>query len=168
VFVTGIRQNTNHMFAGVDDPSWTPQRALATPALAIGESQAACATHVWRDPDQGMWEARGKPQHYVSSNLMCWVALDRASKLAQIRGDPDAAATWRATAEEIRTDCPDSRRQAAKGVCKTRTQSAKNFPFFERKGHIDVLFKLTACGRRATNRRLDGIASRASIYPDVG
>jgi alpha,alpha-trehalase len=70
----------------------------------IVESQAACATRVWRDPDQGIWEARGKPQHYVSSKLMCWVALDRASKLAQIRGDPDAAATWRATAEEIRTD----------------------------------------------------------------
>ncbi len=67
-------------------------------------SQAACATRVWRDPDQGIWEARGKPQHYVSSKLMCWVALDRASKLAQIRSDPDAAATWRATADEIRTD----------------------------------------------------------------
>src|SRR5712691_9788530 len=70
----------------------------------IVESQAACATRVWRDPDQGIWEARGKPQHYVSSKLMCWVALDRASKLAQIRGDPDAAATWRATADEIQTD----------------------------------------------------------------
>jgi GH15 family glucan-1,4-alpha-glucosidase len=70
----------------------------------IVESQAACATRVWRDPDQGIWEARGKPQHYVSSKLMCWVALDRASKLAQVRGDPDAAATRRATADEIRAD----------------------------------------------------------------
>ena len=39
-------------------------------------------------PDQGIWEARGEPQHYVSSKLMCWVALDRAAKLAGIRGDP--------------------------------------------------------------------------------
>src|SRR6266403_2490909 len=70
----------------------------------IVQTQAECATKVWRDPDQGIWEARGKPQHYVSSKLMCWVALDRASKLAQIRGDPDAAATWRATADQIRTD----------------------------------------------------------------
>jgi alpha,alpha-trehalase len=70
----------------------------------IVESQAACATRVWRDPDQGIWEARGKPRHYVSSKLMCWVALDRASKLAQIRGDPDAAARWRATADEIQVD----------------------------------------------------------------
>src|SRR3954464_16017554 len=38
--------------------------------------QAACATQVWREPDQGIWEARGAPQHYVSSKLVCWVALD--------------------------------------------------------------------------------------------
>jgi len=70
----------------------------------IVKSQAECATRVWRNPDQGIWEARGKPQHYVSSKLMCWVALDRASALAEIRGDPKAAATWRATADEIRAD----------------------------------------------------------------
>jgi GH15 family glucan-1,4-alpha-glucosidase len=59
---------------------------------------------VWRDPDQGIWEARGTPQHYVSSKLMCWVALDRAAKLAEIRGDPDLQTTWSATADEIRAD----------------------------------------------------------------
>ena len=53
----------------------------------IVQSQAECATAVWREPDQGIWEARGKPQHYVSSKLMGWVALDRAAKLAEIRGD---------------------------------------------------------------------------------
>ncbi len=70
----------------------------------IVESQAECATKVWRDPDQGIWEARGAPQHYVSSKLMGWVALDRAAQLAAIRGDPDSAARWQATAEEIRAD----------------------------------------------------------------
>ncbi len=68
------------------------------------KSQAACATAAWRDPDQGIWEARGKPQHYVSSKLMCWVALDRASKLAAIRDDSKLQAEWGATAEEIRAD----------------------------------------------------------------
>ncbi|MEA2208686.1 MAG: alpha,alpha-trehalase, partial [Solirubrobacteraceae bacterium] len=33
------------------------------------QAQAACATSVWREPDQGIWEARGKPRHYVSSKL---------------------------------------------------------------------------------------------------
>jgi alpha,alpha-trehalase len=70
----------------------------------IVESQAECATRVWREPDQGIWEARGAPQHYVSSKLMGWVALDRAAELAEIRGDPEKAERWRATAEEIRAD----------------------------------------------------------------
>ena len=68
------------------------------------ESQAACATAAWREPDQGIWEARGKPQHYVSSKLMGWVALDRAARLAQIRNDEALADKWRSTADEIRED----------------------------------------------------------------
>jgi GH15 family glucan-1,4-alpha-glucosidase len=68
------------------------------------QTQAECATKVWRDPDQGIWEARGDPQHYVSSKLMCWVALDRASKLAEIRGDPKSRDEWRGTADEIRAN----------------------------------------------------------------
>jgi alpha,alpha-trehalase len=70
----------------------------------IVHAQAECATAVWREPDQGIWEARGEPQHYVSSKLMGWVALDRAAKLAEIRGDPELRATWAATAQEIRAD----------------------------------------------------------------
>jgi alpha,alpha-trehalase len=70
----------------------------------IVESQAECAARVWREPDQGIWEARGEPQHYVSSKLMCWVALDRAAELAGIRGDSELQAKWGATAEEIRAD----------------------------------------------------------------
>ena len=70
----------------------------------IVETQAECATKVWQNTDQGIWEARGEPQHYVSSKLMCWVALDRAAKLAEIRGDRERQASWAATAEEIRAD----------------------------------------------------------------
>jgi GH15 family glucan-1,4-alpha-glucosidase len=70
----------------------------------IVESQTECAMRVWREPDQGIWEARGSPQHYVSSKLMSWVALDRAAKLAEIRGDPELQGTWRSTADGIRAD----------------------------------------------------------------
>jgi alpha,alpha-trehalase len=70
----------------------------------IVQAQAECATQVWRNPDQGIWEARGEPKQYVSSKLMCWVALDRAAKLAEIRGDPAMQETWRATADEIKDD----------------------------------------------------------------
>ena len=68
------------------------------------QSQAECAKAVWREPDQGIWEARGAPQHYVSSKLMCWVAMDRAGKLAEIRGEPRLAASWKETAAEIKAD----------------------------------------------------------------
>jgi GH15 family glucan-1,4-alpha-glucosidase len=68
------------------------------------QSQAQCAITQWRDPDQGIWEARGNPQHYVSSKLMGWVALDRAARLARIRNEEDLAELWAKTAEEIRDD----------------------------------------------------------------
>jgi GH15 family glucan-1,4-alpha-glucosidase len=70
----------------------------------IVQSQAACATKVWRDPDQGIWEARGEPKHYVSSKLMGWVALDRAAQLAAVAGEPKLEAQWRSTAQEIHAD----------------------------------------------------------------
>jgi GH15 family glucan-1,4-alpha-glucosidase len=100
-------QRQNDVFGAVLDSillHTRRSRRLPRRLWPIVEAQAACATRVWRDPDQGIWEARGKPQHYVSSKLMCWVALDRASRLAEIRGDPSMAATWRATADEIRAD----------------------------------------------------------------
>ncbi len=68
------------------------------------QSQAGCATAVWQQPDQGIWEARGAPQHYVSSKIMCWVAMDRASRLAEIRGDDAAKSEWAGVADEIRAD----------------------------------------------------------------
>jgi GH15 family glucan-1,4-alpha-glucosidase len=100
-------QRQNDVFGAVLDSILVHTRSserLPRRLWPIVASQAECATKVWREPDQGIWEARGAPQHYVSSKLMGWVALDRAAKLAEIRGDPDQAETWRATAEEIRAD----------------------------------------------------------------
>jgi GH15 family glucan-1,4-alpha-glucosidase len=70
----------------------------------LAKAQAENAIKVWREPDQGIWEARGKPQHYVSSKLMCWVAMDRAAKLAAIRGEPDLETNWAAIAGDIKAD----------------------------------------------------------------
>ena len=70
----------------------------------IIQAQAECATLVWQNPDQGIWEARGAPQHYVSSKLMCWVALDRAAELAGIRGESELEGRWRETADAIKAD----------------------------------------------------------------
>ncbi len=56
----------------------------------------------WREPDQGIWEIRGEPRHFVYSKVMAWVALDRVIKLAELddrEGDLDG---WRAARDEIR------------------------------------------------------------------
>ena len=70
----------------------------------VVQAQAECAIKVWGNPDQGIWEARGAPKHYVSSKLMCWVAMDRAAQLAAMRGDSDLESAWRVTADEISED----------------------------------------------------------------
>ena len=97
-------------------------RSCSTPAAASGcpggcgrlwRHRPSAPPTVWQQPDQGIWEARGAPQHYVSSKLMCWVALDRAAKLAEIRGHRELPA-------EVGCDCrgdqgrhPRARRQRA-------------------------------------------------------
>ncbi len=58
----------------------------------------------WKEPDRGIWEVRGEPQHFTSSKVMCWVALDRGSKLAELQGEKSYAQQWRAIAEEIKAD----------------------------------------------------------------
>ena len=100
-------QRQNDVFGAVLDSILLHTRRssrLPRALWPIVHNQAECATGVWRNPDQGIWEARGAPQHYVSSKLMCWVALDRAAKLAEIRGDPQQQKTWAQTADEIRDD----------------------------------------------------------------
>ena len=58
----------------------------------------------WREPDSGIWEVRGEPQHFTSSKLMCWVALDRGARLALLRDEVDLAKRWQEAAEEIHAD----------------------------------------------------------------
>ena len=57
----------------------------------------------WRETDNGMWEVRGARQHFVSSKLMCWVALDRAARLAEDRSD-SRSARWRQEADTVKAD----------------------------------------------------------------
>jgi GH15 family glucan-1,4-alpha-glucosidase len=60
-----------------------------------------CAT--WRRPDRGIWEVRMEPRHFTHSKAMCWVALDRAIRLAERGTLPRARLPrWRAEATEIR------------------------------------------------------------------
>jgi alpha,alpha-trehalase len=62
------------------------------------------AIQAWSEPDQGIWEARGDPKHYVSSKLMIWVAVDRGARLARKQGDDDLARRWERIAEQVREE----------------------------------------------------------------
>ena len=100
-------QRQNDVFGAVLDSILLHSRRserLPRRLMPIMKAQADCATRVWREPDQGIWEARSAPQHYVSSKLMSWVALDRASELAEMRGNPELSKQYRTTADEIHAD----------------------------------------------------------------
>jgi GH15 family glucan-1,4-alpha-glucosidase len=62
------------------------------------------AARRWRDPDQSIWEMRGAARHYTYSKVMCWVALDRGSRLAALRGESVLAQRWWQIALEIHAD----------------------------------------------------------------
>ena len=55
----------------------------------------------WQRPDEGMWEVRGGRRHFVSSKLMCWVAMDRGLRLAQKRSFPADRTRWLQVRDQI-------------------------------------------------------------------
>jgi GH15 family glucan-1,4-alpha-glucosidase len=55
----------------------------------------------WQRPDEGMWEVRGGRRHFVSSKLMCWVAMDRGLRLAQKRSFPADRPRWLQVRDQI-------------------------------------------------------------------
>ncbi len=68
------------------------------------ERQVEEAVEHWREPDAGIWESRGAPQHFTSSKIMCWVACDRGARLAEVLDKPELAQRWSAEAEAIKAD----------------------------------------------------------------
>jgi GH15 family glucan-1,4-alpha-glucosidase len=58
-------------------------------------------TTVWEQPDQGMWEVRGGPQHFTYSKVMAWVAIDRAIKSAEEFRRDGVVTEWRALRDKI-------------------------------------------------------------------
>jgi GH15 family glucan-1,4-alpha-glucosidase len=61
------------------------------------------STH-WEKPDKGIWEIRYDEQHFVLSKVMSWVAMDRASKIAQLLNKNLYSQTWRGVANDIKED----------------------------------------------------------------
>jgi GH15 family glucan-1,4-alpha-glucosidase len=77
---------------------------LTGPVQQLLVALANRAGDSWQDPDAGMWEARDAERHYVSSKVMCWVALDRATELAPMLGDGADASRWSSARDDIRAE----------------------------------------------------------------
>ncbi|MEL7270930.1 MAG: glycoside hydrolase family 15 protein [Bacteroidota bacterium] len=58
----------------------------------------------WQEPDKGIWEFRGEDQHFTFSKVLCWVAIDRAIKVAQIFGKSRKIEKWTTLEQEIKND----------------------------------------------------------------
>ena len=68
---------------------------------AVAKIADYVASH-WREPDCGIWEVRSGPRHFTHSKAMCWVALDRAVKLAREGLIRDRSERWASEAAAIR------------------------------------------------------------------
>ena len=58
----------------------------------------------WQKPDKGIWEIRTEDKHFTFSKVLCWVAIDRAIKIAQIVNMYEYATEWQFLADEIKQD----------------------------------------------------------------
>ena len=70
----------------------------------------------WREPDKGLWEVRGDPQHFVHSKVMCWVAVDRGIRLAEEGLRQAPLRRWRKARDEIRSAIEKDGYDAKRGV----------------------------------------------------
>jgi GH15 family glucan-1,4-alpha-glucosidase len=59
-------------------------------------------TERWRQPDRGIWEVRGDPRSFVSSQVMAWVAVDRGIRLVEDSGFAADVDRWRQVRDDIR------------------------------------------------------------------
>ncbi|MFE6502065.1 glycoside hydrolase family 15 protein [Kitasatospora sp. NPDC057738] len=65
------------------------------------ERMAEWVASNWHRPDEGIWEIRGRKQHFVHSKLQCWVALDRTLRISTRRGFPLDSGRMTAARDEI-------------------------------------------------------------------
>ncbi len=101
-------QRQNDVWGALLDSIYLHLKALRSASTLADQQmiryQVEAAIEAWPHPDQGIWESRGEPRHYVSSKLMIWVAVDRGARLARSLGFEEFAVGWEQTAERIREE----------------------------------------------------------------
>ena len=93
------------VYGSVLDAIWLYVQDVGHVDGDTGKEIAKIADYVaehWRERDSGIWEVRAETTHFTQSKALCWVALDRACKLAERGLIPDRTDRWSAAADEIR------------------------------------------------------------------
>jgi GH15 family glucan-1,4-alpha-glucosidase len=115
-------QSQHDVWGALLDSIYLHEKALrgsGTPAdrKLIGE-QVEAAIAAWPSPDQGIWEARGEPRHYVSSKLMIWVAVDRGARLARWIPEDEMPEGWRGVAERWQAKADEFKAELLERGCR--------------------------------------------------
>ncbi len=102
-------QRQNDVWGALLDAIYVNRLAIASQGVSAEQRQLVLrlvneAIDAWPEPDQGIWEARGEPKHYVSSMLMIWVAVDRGARMVAEFGSTEAATSLRETADRIKDE----------------------------------------------------------------
>ena len=107
--LSAVYRLSDHVFddASRVGPMASPDKWGAPPDLAPATRRffvqlADTAARRWQEKDQGLWEIRGEPRHFLYSKLMCWVALDRGVALADRLDASDRVEAWKHTQAQIR------------------------------------------------------------------
>jgi alpha,alpha-trehalase len=105
-----VKQRQNDVWGALLDSVYLHSKALgelSDESWELLETQVEAAIDAWDEPDQGIWEARSPPQHYVSSKLMMWVAVDRGRRLAAHRHERELELRWSEIADDFRDEILD-------------------------------------------------------------
>ena len=95
------------VFGEIMDVHHQARRSGLSTSSSGWEVQLAFLEHlqeIWKEPDEGIWEVRGAPQHFTHSKIMAWVAFDRAIRSAEIFGLEGPLDSWRTLRDEIFED----------------------------------------------------------------
>ena len=70
----------------------------------ISRSIVKIVEHNWKNPDRGIWEIRNEQKHFTFSKVLCWVAIDRAIRIAQLINKLEECAHWETLKDKIKKD----------------------------------------------------------------
>jgi GH15 family glucan-1,4-alpha-glucosidase len=115
-----VDQVQHDIYGDLLETAWEYVREGRPLDTEVGKRLAGAADHVtsiWQRPDAGIWEVRSAPRHFTHSKMMCWVALDRAIRLAEAGAIPRRnAEAWRRSRSLVEdfiwSECWSNRKEA--------------------------------------------------------